>query len=585
MLNNTTLQINIAGTPISSFTHLTLRQSINSHHTFEITMNVEAAEQPDTHTLERTKDWLGKQVTIVSGEKTFIGIAAHVGLHREKGNHGSLIVSGYSRTFLLESDPHLCSWTDKSLSSIVKSITEKASLKSKIKPEYTAKIEYESQYMETHFGFILRLAKQYREWCYYDGEQLIFGKPDKSAPVKLEYGRDLSDLDICIQTLARSVQGFSFNSSSVEKHLSATPDAPQGLGELGQRAFNNSLSLFKIPANQFSDIRTKTKSDLDDYLRKKQQSDSAASHYITGRSDRHGLSVGSIVDVHTAIHLFKTEFITQSHGLYIITDIAHYAGEGGVYYNTFTALPAGIPSLPEPDVPLPLAQTQMATVISNNDPKKKGRVQVKMHWQTGEMRTSWIRVLTPDAGSSGKVSSNRGFVFIPEEGDQVLVGFRYNDPNRPFVMGSLFNGNSGGGGGNGNKTKSLTTRSGSTISLDDDKGSVTLRDPKGSTVVLNGDNTITVSAKEKIIFEAKEILLNAEQKVIIDGKDEVNVTSKKTAFEGTQKVEIKSDTKISEEAPAVEISATATAKVEGATVDINGKVMTNVKGGTAVNLN
>ena len=54
------------------------------------------------------------------------------------------------------------------------------------------------------------------------------------------------------------------------------------------------------------------------------------------------------------------------------------------------------------------------------------------------MKTSWIRVLTPDAGSSGKVSSNRGFVFIPEKGDQVMIGFHYNDPNRPYVQGSLF---------------------------------------------------------------------------------------------------------------------------------------------------
>ena len=50
------------------------------------------------------------------------------------------------------------------------------------------------------------------------------------------------------------------------------------------------------------------------------------------------------------------------------------------------------------------------------------------------MQTSWIRVLTPDAGVSDKVSTNRGFVFIPEKDDIVLVGFRYDDPNRPFVL-------------------------------------------------------------------------------------------------------------------------------------------------------
>ncbi|AWX08349.1 phage baseplate assembly protein V [Prevotella intermedia] len=94
--------------------------------------------------------------------------------------------------------------------------------------------------------------------------------------------------------------------------------------------------------------------------------------------------------------------------------------------------------------------------------------------------------MTPDAGKSRNVSSNRGFVFIPEVGDQVLLGFRHGDPARPYVMGSLFNGSTGGGGGQGNKCKSLTTRSGSSLKLDDSGGSVTLHD-KRSSVSMNFD--------------------------------------------------------------------------------------------------
>ncbi len=77
---------------------------------------------------------------------------------------------------------------------------------------------------------------------------------------------------------------------------------------------------------------------------------------------------------------------------------------------------------------MPLAETQMATVLSNADPHGAGRVQVRMNWQTDNMRTSWVRVMTPDGGGSKDVKSNRGFVFIPEVGDQVLLGFRHGDP-------------------------------------------------------------------------------------------------------------------------------------------------------------
>ena len=86
---------------------------------------------------------------------------------------------------------------------------------------------------------------------------------------------------------------------------------------------------------------------------------------------------------------------------------------------------------------MPLAETQMATVLSNADPHGAGRVQVRMNWQTDNMRTSWVRVMTPDGGGSKDVKSNRGFVFIPEVGDQVLLGFRHGAPARPYVVACL----------------------------------------------------------------------------------------------------------------------------------------------------
>jgi uncharacterized protein involved in type VI secretion and phage assembly len=39
-------------------------------------------------------------------------------------------------------------------------------------------------------------------------------------------------------------------------------------------------------------------------------------------------------------------------------------------------------------------------------------VQVQFDWQEGSDTTNWIRVMTPDAGGSDKVSKNRGFMSI-----------------------------------------------------------------------------------------------------------------------------------------------------------------------------
>ena len=113
-------------------------------------------------------------------------------------------------------------------------------------------------------------------------------------------------------------------------------------------------------------------------------------------------------------------------------------------------------------------------------------------------QTDWIRVMTPDAGGP----SNRGFVFIPEVGDYVMLGFRYNDPNRPFVMGSLFNGTIVAGGQAQNHLKSIYTRTGSTITFDEGASSILVKDPSGNTWFMDGNGNISVTAPNDITITA-----------------------------------------------------------------------------------
>lgn len=579
MLEQKKVTLEIAGIPMPSFVQLMLKQSINEHHYFEITLDIQAIEAYGVEIPEASKDWVGKKVIMDFGGTVFVGVATMVGLHRSGGTHGNIKVTGYSSTFLLESDHTCASWCNKSLSDIVKELTDKAGVQALVNPETKSKLEYECQYEETNFRFIQRLARQYQEWLYYDGQNLVFGKPQAGSTTKLTYGEELSVLDVCSQALARPIKGSSYHSVNDQTYNGQSPDTAAGQNTLGQAAFDSSLALFTAPAVQRAEPRITNKGELDAYFQRRQQSDSAASSFITGESDCRILTVGSIIDVHTAIHTGIGIHVKNSIGTYIITEITHVAGMGDSYQNYFTALPSSIPTLPCPDVPLPVAHTQQAVVVSNEDPKKLGRVQVKMNWQTGPMQTSWIRVLTPDAGTSDKVATNRGFVFIPEKGDQVMVAFRYDDPNRPFALGSLFHGKSGTGGGSSNKTKSLTTRSGCTITLDDEKGSVTIADPTGSTIILNGDNTITIDAKDKITIHSKELEILADEKIRIEADSEVEVLGKTSTFEGKSEAKIKSDTSIKEEAATIDIKASATLKATGATVDVDGSAMTNIKGG------
>lgn len=158
----------------------------------------------------------------------FVGVATMVGLHRSGGTHGNIKVTGYSSTFLLESDHTCASWCNKSLSDIVKELTDKAGVQALVNPETKSKLEYECQYEETNFRFIQRLARQYQEWLYYDGQNLVFGKPQAGSTTKLTYGEELSVLDVCSQALARPIKGSSYHSVNDQTYNGQSPDTAAG---------------------------------------------------------------------------------------------------------------------------------------------------------------------------------------------------------------------------------------------------------------------------------------------------------------------------------------------------------------------
>ena len=274
-----------------------------------------------------------------------------------------------------------------------------------------------------------------------------------------------------------------------------TPDQAIGHDKLSGDAFRASLGLFSKPARQRALPRISDESELINYMGRKQAAETAETHYITAESQVPTLRVGSVVSLYSSFLERIGNISKESLGNFIIIEITHEVSQGSYYKNRFKAIPATIKALPSPKVRMPLAETQMATVLSNADPQGKGRVRVRMNWQTNGMQTGWVRVMTPDGGSSDDVKSNRGFVFIPEVGDQVLLGFRHGDPARPYVLGSLFNGTTGGGGGQGNNCKSLTTRSGSSLKLDDSAGSVTLHDKGGVKMNFDGGGNSKLTSK------------------------------------------------------------------------------------------
>ena len=544
--------VSIDGKRLHSFKSLRLHQPINDHHRFELSLDLDSVSERYVEGFKDGTEWLGKRLLAYEqsdGSPLFLGVVARVSARKDSLDGGRLCVSGFSTTYLLENGENCHSWLDWTLADIVGELCEKAGVKLLANPENRDPVGYVCQYNESDFDFIRRLAWKYKEWLYYDGTRLVFGKPELPDAVGLEFERNLISFETGVQTLARPAKVFSYVSKDDHGMAEPTPDKPSGLDELGHKAFRASMELFREPALQYAHSRVHHMKEMELYVKKKQEAETAESHYVECSTKGVWLSVGSVVKLSCSFGKRIGSVANASMGEFLVIDVTHDVGDDRFYGNSFRAIPSVARSLPVRDVGRSVAETQVARVIGNADPDGKGRVQVQMNWQTGNMRTGWIRVMTPDGGGSENVPTNRGFVFIPEVGDHVLVGFRHGDPNRPYVMGSLFNGRTGVGGFAENHLKSIRTRSGHVIELDDAPSSlgITIKDNKGNSVhidsaedsiVVNAEKDITFNAAETFTVNAKNMKLNVEENAIENvGKDKVSTIGNKVSLEATEKEE------------------------------------------------
>lgn len=599
-------KISIDGKHLHNFQKVKLHEQVSDHCRFTIDIDIAELESRASHTLDNSKDLLGKTLLIsfgVNNATEFLGIIDDISLNNKQGHEGIIRLKGASKTLKLNGLPSNRSWLNKSLQNIVKEVIEESDIEAQITPQYKGNLEYTVKYQESNWNFIKRLSKTFGEPLEYDGIKLNFGKKPFESPIELQYGRELSNISVGVKARPANHAVFSYNSTQDAKNESKAKNNVDGLNELSMSAFNNSLELYKNEANTHTEARTKDKSEVESYIANKQAAAVADLHVLQADCNVQGLKLGSIINVKSALNFgsFKG-FDVKNYGEYKIIEIKHKATGEGVYNCHFKAIPSGITVLPEPKVALSKSNSQVAKVISNEDPKGMGRIKVQMNWQKHQDTTSWIRVLMPDSGSSDNHSQNRGHVFIPEVGDQVMVGFRHSDPQRPYILGSLFSGTTGAGGGLDNTKKSIITRSGHVIEFNDTNKaeSITITDKNKNIIFIDTANkNIKISAPETIDIEAKNINIRAEEKIYMQaqnmetqiGEDKIigvgnnleitaessyalSTTEHTETIEGSKKVDIQS---------SLSINASDAELIAGnGDINIQGPGVTTVQGGQDV---
>jgi len=338
--------------------------------------------------------------------------------------------------------------------------------------------DYCVQYRETDFNFVSRLMEE--EGIYYffthaaDGHKLILANTPQSNPDMPEasqlifegvFGGMRAEGRIHSWEKSQELRSGKYTLwdhcfELPHKHLEAEKPILESVqvGKVTHKlkvGGNEKLELYDYPgayAQRFDGIDSgggERSSDIqkifEDNKRTvgiRMQQEELASVVVKGTSSCRQLVSG---------YRFNLERHFNADGQYLATAVEHNAKLSGDYRsgmgefdyrNSFTCIPYVLPYRPTRVTPKPFVQgTQTAVVVGPAGEEiftdKYGRVKVQFHWdrdgEYNEKSSCWVRVGTSWAGRQW------GAIHIPRIGHEVIVAFEEGDPDRPIIVGSVYN--------------------------------------------------------------------------------------------------------------------------------------------------
>lgn len=342
---------------------------------------------------------------------------------------------------------------DKNVQDIFKEVLDKAGITGdRVRFALTNKNRMRGfcvQYRETDFNFISRLMEEegifYFFEHYEDKHVVVFGdSPVVHVPIK-------GEPEICF----RQGEGMVSDQESVHSFTFSHRLKPGAYTARNFSFKNPALDLTvekKGEANQNYEVYDYSGNYVDpkrgaDFAKIRQEEFAAQAQRGQGASSSPRIIPGFTFTL--ADHDYSD--LNQE---YLLVSIEHYGTQpqaleensGGMasYHNQFTVIPYSVTFRPPQATPKPFVTgVQTAIVVG---PKGEeihvdglGRIKVQFHWdrqgQGDDKSSCWIRAAQAWAGGGW------GAVFTPRVGDEVLVDFIEGDPDRPIIVGSVYNAN------------------------------------------------------------------------------------------------------------------------------------------------
>ena len=466
------------------------------------------------------EEFLGKSLEIKTTDDEgtehthFAGFVYDVDLNYEVWGSYTAQFSAISFSYKMDVTAHKQYYAEQTLSSVASTVAGRSGLSIVVDGPSSKALNY-VQYGESDYSFLHRIVDDYGCWMRPKDQGLeIANAFQAGSTVQWRDENGLLSFRLRGTLSPASFSGSHYDHHAMQANTFSDVSTPPSFYDSASRLTSSvqSASAQALPAGfETQRARAMTLDDYQTQLHAESERSMGGSVSGTGESRDQTLMAGNTITIEGGL---------DAKGTYGLTKVVHRWEKTG-YRNNFLCTPWKQFRNPEAPVSRTWNGVVSARVVDHNDPKKMGRIKVQFFWQE-DGSTHWARATSPHAGP------DRGFMFMPEVGDEVAVAFEDGDPERPVILGSLWNGVHQAPRGGfqaateeiaNNNVKRLTTKAGNRIQISDEDGNeaITIATPnhnsltffeqhtdsKRPAVSLTSNGDIFLTAKGRIHLQAK----------------------------------------------------------------------------------
>ncbi|MCP4550273.1 MAG: hypothetical protein GY835_27755 [bacterium] len=513
----------------------------------------------------------------------FIGVITDVQLENSIDGLNMVRIHAASPTIAMDGAVKNAHYHEKSASDIVSGLVGNYPITVGTIESTGGKYKFASQYRESDFDYVMRLATGSGMFAWYSGRDFNMAPATGGNTVDLKWREDLGALKVGLGTAPTEFKSdvYNYEQKKIYKQDSQSIAQEAVLSDISKNSPDASKRIFGVSGFSAAPKVVEDAQSLDKVLKNERRKAMGGMIRCNGQSIVPEVAVGSCVQVNG---------MDKLDGQYWVIGVRHLFDESGKYHNTFICTPLDIAypgrvvakrefgadgtqsdsaqSGDANSIETVLATKKakpgmhVARVVDLDDPEALGRIKVSYPWLDSE-QTAWVRMMVPHAGA------DRGWYMLPELEDEVLIGYEHGDTNYPVVLGCLYNKENAPlqeAVSSDNNIKMFQTRSGNKIVFNDEEGAeqitISQKDGENQIVLDMSGPSISITSKGDISLKGVNLNVDMDGGITLKAAGDVSI-------EGVN-IKNKADANITSEASANhDIKGNAQVNVQGGIINLN----------------